>query len=345
MKIKQHRNRILTENIKYLEEKNFFKLICGASLTDYNVVRDLTYLFALAGANMIDIATHKATVDAAKAGIELAQKKYDLYPEKYPYFNVPIIMLSINAAEDPHFKTATIKYDHCNNCKICIEACEFNSIFYSYKDQKILINNDLCYGCGKCIQSCPNLSIYLENNTTDIESILTKLIDDSINGIEIHVGNSSEENLVQFWEKLKNILGNDCEDRLLFSFSLESSFYTGKQFVEYAKNITNLITKVAIIQVDGTPMSGNQNPAASLQSLAAAQVLLRNNIEAYIMLAGGVNYLTQPLIDTLELPCHGIGMGTYARKLLWPYIGKLDNTEILNKAIRITTNLVKGLEF
>ena len=93
------------------------------------------------------------------------------------------------------------------------------------------------------------------------------------------------------------------------------------------------------------PMSGGIDASSTLQSLAFGQILLKNNIEAYIILAGGVNNKTKELLDLFNLSCNGIAMGTFSRKLLWPYLGKLDNKVILKKAIRITTKLVQGLEF
>ena len=70
-----------------------------------------------------------------------------------------------------------------------------------------------------------------------------------------------------------------------------------------------------------------------------------NDIDAYIILAGGVNNKTKGLLNLFDIGCNGIAMGTFSRKLLWPYLGKLDNKVIFDKAIRITTKLVQGLEF
>lgn len=336
----QYPNEIIEYNTKVLEEKKLFKLICGASLTDFEVIKGLSLIYSLSGANIIDVAATKSAVDAAKAGIKEAKHMYFHNPNQYPYFNEPVLMISVNSSEDPHFKTAVIDNNLCDFCQACKSACVFNAIALPGASGSVEILNDLCYGCGKCIHTCPKSAISLQNNIADIENILTKLIDDSITGIEIHTGTSSVEELQQFWQKIINIPHRDVINNILFSFSLESSLYSSKLFVEYTKNIINMVGRKPIIQIDGTPMSGNISPSSSLQSLASAQVLLKNNVEAYLILAGGINHLTRDLISLFEIDCHGIAMGTFARKLVWPYLKAIDNKAVLHKAIRITTNLV-----
>lgn len=333
------------ENIEDLDNNVFFKLICGASTTDAVVIRDLSYLYSLGGANMIDVSSDEASIKAAKEGISLAKKKYEESPDKYSYYKEPILMVSINASDDPHFKTANIDDNICQNCGLCVYECSFVAISRCTETRKSIINKKLCYGCGKCVSICPSRAINLCNNEVDLDYVLTKLIDDSVAAIEIHTGSSSFENLQSFWNRVTSLLGEDRIKRMLISFSLESALYSTKEFVEYAKNITTLTPRKPILQVDGMPMSGGIDASSTLQSLAFGQVLLKNNIDAYIVLAGGVNNKTKELLDLFNLSCNGIAMGTFSRKLLWPYLGKLDNKVILKKAIRITTKLVQGLEF
>ncbi|MEW5820824.1 MAG: LdpA C-terminal domain-containing domain [Cyanobacteriota bacterium] len=345
MSCAQHNLKILNDTIETLENKCLFKLICGASLTDTDIIRDLTFLYALAGAHIIDVSPDISVVDSAIEGINKAKQYFESDPKKFFYFNEPMLMISLNAGEDPHFKTAFIDNNKCNYCKNCVDSCSFEAIKYSDQDKNISINEKLCYGCGKCIDKCQNAALYLINNTVNIEHVFTKLINYSIAGIEIHVGKSNIEDLNKFWEEITKVLGKDCTSKILFSFSLESAMYTNKAFVEYTKNIVSMVGKKPIIQVDGTPMSGSNLAASSLQSMASGQVLERNNVEAYIVLAGGINHLTAKYLKMFELDCHGIAMGTYARKLVWPYLRILDNKSNFEKAIRITTNLVQRLEF
>lgn len=333
------------EIILDLEQNKFFKLICGASLSDPVIIRDLSYLYSLGGVNMIDVSCDEESIKAAKEGICRAKKRYEGSPEEYGFYKEPMLMVSINASDDPHFKTAIIDQDLCQSCGLCTYECSFIAISKSTESRKSIINKKLCYGCGKCVSVCPSQAINLCQNTVDLDYVLTKLIDDSVAGIEIHIGSCSFENLQEFWNRVTGLLGEDRVRRTLFSFSLESALYSSKEFVQYAKNITILSYRKPIIQVDGMPMSGGADASSTLQALASGQILSNNDLNAYVVLAGGINNKTKELLKLFNICCNGIAMGTFSRKLLWPYLGKLDNKVIFDKAIRITTKLVQGLEF
>lgn len=331
--------------ISALDNKKYFKLICGASLTNPNIIESLSFIYSLSGANCIDISSDFGAIEAAKKGIEKAKKYYEKSPKKYPHFTYPVLMISINASDDPHFKTAQIDPNTCTGCGKCIPECSFCAILFMSANKQPLIQGDLCYGCGSCTCICPHDSISLLSNKSDLESTLTKLIDDSINGIEIHVGSATKDLLEDYWKKIESILENKRLEEILISFSLESSLYSDKEFVEYSNFINMLTPKKPIIQIDGKPMSGTATPESSLQALASGQVLAAKNNEFYIQLAGGINHLTRKYIKEFKLNCNGIAMGTFARKMVWPYIRDLNNDKELDKAIRIATYLVRGLEF
>lgn len=341
--IKKRKN--LKTVLKALNLKRAFKLICGASLTETDKIEKLSMLFSLAGADIIDISSDLRAIKAATIGIDKAMKLYDPVDPLYKNFRNSVLMISINLGDDPHFKTAKINYDLCNNCGLCVNSCCFNAIRFNDDSSNVIINEDTCYGCGNCIKICLNKALYLKDNQVNLNTLLTKLISTSIAGIEIHVGSATEEKLQEFWDNIVSILGNDYIKSILLSFSLESSNYKAKELVEFTKYVINMVPQKVIIQVDGTPMSGNNALSSNLQSLAASQVLLRNNINAYIMPSGGINQWTGSLLRDFNLECNGIAMGTYARKLLWGYLDRLDQKEVLERAIRIATNLVDSLEF
>ena len=64
--------KIKNNVINALERKRFFKLVCGASLTDTQMVENLSFVFALAGAHVIDLAPSADVILAARKGIEKA---------------------------------------------------------------------------------------------------------------------------------------------------------------------------------------------------------------------------------------------------------------------------------
>jgi ferredoxin len=332
---------ILGTNIEALEHRRAYKLICGASLTDPEIIESLSTIFSLAGANFLDITPEYRAIQAAKKGIEKAKQIAEENPYKYYYFNEPVLMLSLNVGDDPHFNTALIDTSRCNSCQQCIPECSFSAIQKMRPTGEIGINDNICYGCGKCTSICPSSAISLIKNLVDLETVLTKLIDPSITAIEIHVGTAKKETLAEYYHQLFYGLQKEVQKNILFSFSMESSLYTTKEFVEYANFITTLSPQRAIIQIDGTPMSGNTDPASSLQSIAAAQILLKNNINAYIQLAGGINHQTRTFVNAFGIDCHGIAMGTFARKLVWQYLRNINDRQVLDKALRIATSLVK----
>ena len=337
--------QILENNIETLEKKESFKLICGASLTSPSIIEGLSMLYSIAGASFIDITPARPAIQSALKGIQKAKKIFEDNPKKYCYFNEPSLMLSLNIDDDHHFNTAYIDSNVCNGCQQCIPECSFGAIILMKPGTGISIDDNICYGCGNCTSKCPSSAISLVKNVVDLETVLTKLIDSSITGLEIHAGTSSIDDICKYYKKVASKLENTTLENMLFSFSLESALYNANEFVDYANTISSLTTRKAVIQVDGTPMSGNTSPASSLQSLASGQILIKNNVNAYIQLAGGINHLTKKHINTFGIDSNGIAMGTFARKIVWPYLQNLDDNRVFEKAQRIATNLVKQLAF
>ena len=72
-------------------------------------------------------------------------------------------------------------------------------------------------------------------------------------------------------------------------------------------------------------MSGSEDPAASLPSLAAARFvnaqLPADLADLHVTISGGINAQTA---EYLNAPEHGfiagVGMGTVARQAVWPYL-------------------------
>ena len=101
-----------------LEKKCFFKLVCGASLTDIDMIEKLSFLFTLAGAHVIDLAPRADVILACKKGIQKA-----LGRDMPWHVSTPLIMASIQLDKDPHFRKVTVDYNLCDLCGKCIKAC------------------------------------------------------------------------------------------------------------------------------------------------------------------------------------------------------------------------------
>ena len=85
---------------KYLQEKQFFKLVCGAGNEDAEAVKRLVYIYACAGCKVFDISARKDILEAAKIGAEFANKK-DIH-----------FCVSTGIKVDPHISKAHINSTH-----------------------------------------------------------------------------------------------------------------------------------------------------------------------------------------------------------------------------------------
>jgi len=313
-----------------LNNNKFVKLICGASNTDYKQIERLATVYSLAGVDVIDISADKDTYQAAQNGIKSAKNIYNNNPEYYEKFNEPLIMISLNSGSDPHFKKAVINRSLCSNCLDCVLSCPAGAL---YEDSGILQHNSKrCYGCARCIDICKNKAITLNNNKTEI------YIPDNIDAVEIHTGNSSINQVKCFIEENSYI-----KQAGLISFSVESGLFSREELIHYVSSLTALIDNRVIIQIDGKPMGANNTASSSLQALAGVQILSEINSGFYIQIAGGINHLTKKYLKLFNLPISGVGYGTFARKIILPYIVGLNDTEFyasLKKCVNITTNLV-----
>jgi len=101
--------------IESLRSRQWFKLICGASYQHLPAIRHLAQIYTLAGADCIDMAPDPATIAAAREGIAAAM-------ELDESVRSPLVMVSFNDGEDPHFRKAIFDPQLCP--KDCPRPCE-----------------------------------------------------------------------------------------------------------------------------------------------------------------------------------------------------------------------------
>jgi Fe-S-cluster-containing hydrogenase component 2 len=119
--------------LRSLREGNWFKLICGASFQHLPAVRHLTLAYTLAGADCIDVAADPAVISAALDALEVAsQLGEEAQARGFRFSHRPLLMVSLNDGEDPHFRKAEFNPELCPvDCpRPCEKICPAQAIVF-----------------------------------------------------------------------------------------------------------------------------------------------------------------------------------------------------------------------
>ena len=308
-----------------LQNGAFVKIICGAANTSEKQVEKISLVYSLCGVDVIDISPYKNIYNAAKRRIAKALDITGRNPGIYPKFRVPAIMKSINIGDDKHFRKASLNLDKCVQCLECVKVCQSNAL--TFKGEKINFDSDKCYGCARCAEVC-------RQNAISLTDIPHNPHDDTGNfdAVEIHTGNSSIEEIKTFLESNKNIM----EKAGLVSVSVDSKRFNSVDLVDYVNSVIKMFDKKIIIQIDGNSMRGGTENSSTMQTIAAAAMLLDAKADAYIQLSGGTNHLTREIVDLTGLKLSGIGYGSFARKIILPYLEEDKEDEFMTNLRKIT---------
>ncbi len=306
---------------------NWFKLICGASYQHLPAVRSLTLAYTLAGADCIDVAADPAVIAATQAGLQVAQQFGNLAQEKgFNYVDQPLLMVSLNDGEDPHFRKAAFDYTACpTDCRRpCEQICPADAINLSG------VIDPLCYGCGRCLPVCPSQLITTRSYVSTPGIIAPLLLETGIDAIEIHTQVGRESNFKRLWENLQPWV----EQLQLISISCPNH----PELIDYLSTLSEILWPLPcplIWQTDGRPMSGDIGSGTTHASIKLAQKVLAANLPGSVQLAGGTNQSTVPKLRTLGLlspsqppSVGGVAYGSYARSLLSPILKQLESTAI-----------------
>ncbi len=347
--------------LQSLKQGHWFKLICGASFQHLPAVRSLTLAYTLAGADCIDVAADPAVIVAAQAGLEAAQTLVREATERgFAYQgSLPLLMVSLNDGEDPHFRKAKFNSIQCpTDCpRPCERICPAQAIvFNSIKDEFSGVIPQKCYGCGRCLPVCPPNIIHTESYMSTTEAIAPLVMSTGIEAVEIHtqVGRLVEfQNLWQAispWVSQLKIIAISCPD--------------GEGLIEYLHSLYNVISplqNILIWQTDGRPMSGDIGDGTTIAAVKLGQKVLAAKLPGYVQLAGGTNNYTVPKLRSMGLlrgrageaweageeitppppqhptspsPQHptpsiaGVAYGSYARVLLSSVLDQLEYEEV-----------------
>lgn len=354
--------------LQSLKQGNWFKLICGASFQHLPAVRSLTLAYTLAGADCIDVSADPAVINAAQEALIVAKTLLEEAKVRAGKFegNLPLLMVSLNDGEDPHFRKAQFNPIYCPpDCpRPCEKICPAQAIvFNDQKDSCSGIIAEKCYGCGRCVPACPYEIIDTASYLSTPGAIAalaggnTPLImSTGIDAIEIHTKVGRLAEFQRLWEAIApwadqlKLLAISCND--------------GDGLIDYLQAIYDLISprpQVLIWQTDGRPMSGDIGHGTTIAAIKLAQKVLAANLPGYVQLAGGTNSYTVPKLKAMGLlqeaggngsnklssvaeistqkSIAGVAYGSYARVLLSSVIDKLENQEVSSTGVKASPRL------
>ena len=343
--------------LQSLKHGNWFKLICGASFQHLPAVRNLTLAYTLAGADCIDVAADPAVIAATQEALLVAKSLADDAQKRGFAFtgDLPLLMVSLNDGEDPHFRKAEFNSQDCpSDCsRPCEKICPAQAIsFNNTKDDVSGVIAQKCYGCGRCIPICPYRIIYTKSYVSTPKEIVPLIMSTGIEAVEIHTQVGRLAEFQRLWaamtpwaDKLK-LVAISCND--------------GEGLIDYLKAIYDLIVprpQFLIWQTDGRSMSGDIGDGTTIATVKLGQKVLTANLPGYVQLAGGTNNYTVPklkamgLLNDFRLPIldfgleehnlkskiqnpkskiAGVAYGSYARVLLSPILDQLESKEVIN---------------
>lgn len=320
----------IEKHIKNLEEKKFHKFIIGAALKDYQAIKDYSYYFTHAGADVIDISAFPHSVLCAKEGINKALKEDSSLEE-------PLIMVSVNIGEDPHFRRIEVNWDNCTHCLACVPSCPSGAFeaqgsrlkeslspnLEPRTNQQSSLNYsaDLCFGCSNCLPSCDFDALSFENWLAFEPESLVKLQKLGARSLEIHLNNDLEA-FKSFYKKAPEFeLESFCiGSEQMNKKDLEKATYT------IINSVKNKKQKPFIIQTDGVPLSGARDLAIekdliSMQNAKVVGEYIKEKFpkyqkKIYLQLAGGITEKSFQKARLQGLDINGVAIGSYARKIL-----------------------------
>ena len=308
-----------------LEQRQCFKLVCGAGNEDAQEVERLVTLYSKAGCMFFDLCAKPEIVDAAKRGLERAGIKDNRY-----------LCVSVGIDGDPHITKAVIDQDKCVKCGKCKLICPHDAII---ELDKYKVKKERCLGCTQCAKQCPKNAIEMVSQLQDYNEVLPKLIAKGIDCIEFHAISEDEKDVDKKWLQL-----NEMFDGML-CISIDRSELGDRKLKERVKRMLNIRKPfTTIIQADGIAMSGsNDEYGTTLQAVATAQLFQNANMPAYIMMSGGTNTKSTELTKMCGVKPHCLAVGSYARKIVKEYLERDDfyeNEEVMDKAVKIAKKLI-----
>jgi ferredoxin len=291
----------LASMLAALAQRRFFKLIGGGSLTEADKIAALAQAYALGGADCIDIAPDLAVIEAVDQALQQLESPR------------PVLMISLPLDPDPHFRKIELAEPDCIRCGLCLPECPTEAIGLP---EALEISQALCYGCGRCVPVCPTnaLSLLPFQVESQIEAALSH---PAVQALEIHSRYADPLMLAAFLERWQPQL----QDKLL-ALCFRPAEIPPEQLLAFCQVAQQKSALPILLQIDGAPMSGTEDPQASRPALEAA-VRMAELLQSQphcppITISGGINRHTALLLKERRYSfIAGVGMGTMALKAIW----------------------------
>lgn len=305
-----------------LENNKFFKLVCGAGNEDAESVKRLVYVYAQAGCKVFDISAKKEILSSAKEAVKLASVN-DIH-----------FCVSIGIKGDPHISKAQVSSSSCIKCGNCARNCPNDAIY-----PPNIIDEKKCIGCGACIKKCPTKAISMYEKDFNFNAILPELVNEGAEIIELHIMGHDRKDLDTKWQVI-----NNCKPKFA-SICVDRENFGNKELLERIKEMLQYRAPFStIVQADGIPMSGTEDDyKTTLQAVSMAEIIQNANLPVYLTVSGGTNSKTIKLCKQCGVAPNGIAVGSWARKIVKPYISISDfwnNSEAQKNAILEAKSLV-----
>jgi Fe-S-cluster-containing hydrogenase component 2 len=355
--------------LRSLKEGHWFKLICGASFQHLPAVSSLTLAYTLAGADCIDVAADPAVIAAARSALQVAKELAGDAKERGFGNNAkpPLLMVSLNDGEDPHFRKAEFNPTECPpDCdRPCENICPVQAIvFNGIKDDFSGVVSQKCYGCGRCLPACPYDIIYTRSYVSTPGAIAPLVMSTGVDAVEIHTQVGRLTEFKRLWQAI-----SPWADRLKV---VAISCPDGENLTDYLHALYDLIAPInsaLIWQTDGRPMSGDIGDGTTHAAVKLAQKVLAAKLPGYVQLAGGTNSYTVAKLKAMGLlrkageawcgksvvgkknnfsppspppplppsSISGIAYGSYARVLLSSILEQLETKEVQKASVKAKT--------
>lgn len=310
-----------------LERKNLFKLICGAGNENLEEVERLVALYSAAGCRFFDLAASEEVLKAAQKGLDFSVPKRE---QKDYHF-----CISVGTQDDIHMQKARINPDKCKRCEQCKMVCPQSAI-----NSYLKVIKECCIGCLKCQNVCKHgaIEIYSENKSFT----LSPFRHFTLACVELHASDTDEVEVDEIWDYLnENFEG-------MLSLCIGRSKLSDERILSRIKRLTEKRKPyTTIIQADGTPMSGGKDDFETTRKAVEMGSLVQSvNVPVYLLLSGGTNSKTSELARLEGVYISGVGIGSYARKIVKEFISREDfftNKKIFEKAKEVASVLVKSV--